>query len=65
MDAAKMIMAGKEDFDRDSEKHNAFNNNFEEEKLWFVGDSSSESNSTEQSDSSSDDRKLVKVDCKY
>jgi hypothetical protein len=33
MDAAKMVMAGKEDFDRDNEKHNAFNNNFEEEKL--------------------------------
>ncbi len=33
MNAAKMVMAGKEDFDRDNEKHNAFNNNFEEEKL--------------------------------
>ncbi len=65
MDAAKMVMAGKEDFDRDNENHNAFNNNFEEEKLWFVGDSSSESDSTEQSDSSSDNRKLVKVDCMY
>ncbi len=65
MDAAKMVMAGKEDFDRDNEKHNAFNNNFEEEKLWFVGDLSSESDSTEQSDSSSDNRKLVKVNCKY
>ncbi len=65
MDAAKMVMAGKEDFDRDNEKHNAFNNNFEEEKLWFVDDSSSESDITEQSDSSSDNRKLVKVNCKH
>jgi hypothetical protein len=33
MDAAKMVMAGKDGFDRDNEKHNAFNSNFEEEKL--------------------------------
>jgi hypothetical protein len=33
MDGAKMVIAAKEGFDRDNEKHNAFNNNFEEEKL--------------------------------
>ncbi len=38
MDAAKMMMTGKEDFDRDNEKHNAFNNTSKKRSygLWVI-----------------------------
>ncbi len=45
MDGAKMAMIGKEDIDRDNKQHNAINDNCEEEKLWFVDDSSIKSDS--------------------
>ncbi len=65
MDGAKMVMVGKEDIDRDSKQHdnaNALNDNCEEEKLWFVDESSFESDSAGQSASNSDDGKLMSVD---
>jgi hypothetical protein len=33
MDGAKIVIADKEDFDRDNEKHNGFNNNYAEKVI--------------------------------
>ena len=66
MDAAKMVMVGKEDIGQDKKQHdnaNTLNENCEEEKLWFVDESSFGSDSAGQSDSNSDDGKLMSVDC--
>ncbi len=48
MDGAKMVIIGKEDIDRDNKQHdnaNTLNDSCEEEKLWFVDESSFESES--------------------